>query len=468
MESIGQELELSIERPAPEGQFIGRAADSGRIFFVPYACPGERLLARVDKIEKGYACAVPVRVLSPGPGRREPPCPLHFRPEGRGPVCGGCSWQHLDEESQLCAKTAVVRDCVRRIGKLDENLVAQALPSPKAWRYRNKVLIPFGAGEDGRAIAGFFAPGTNRIADLSDCLVQPELSVSIALRVKELCAELGWTPYDVRGHCGWLRHLLVRTNEDGYALVALITNDDSAPRKEDFIRIIASEFPAVRGILQNVQPHRTSVALGETWIPWWGDSHLEERLGDLRLCAAAAAFLQVNTPASLVLYGCARRALEQFAPKPKLLLDLYSGVGSIALFLAGCADRVLGVEENRRAVEDARENARLNGIKNVEFIPGRVETSLGRLRATLAKLPAASAAVVLDPPRAGCASAVLDCLRDPALGKVIYISCNPATFARDAARLCGGGWRLSVVQPVDLFPQTSHIETAAIFDRISS
>ncbi|MFA6029175.1 MAG: 23S rRNA (uracil(1939)-C(5))-methyltransferase RlmD [Elusimicrobiota bacterium] len=492
METALEELEVRVDRPAPEGQGIARSVPgaapaaegaggsaagprsaptarpegsttAGRVIFVPYAAPGDRLRVRLRKVEKGFAEAELLEVLSPGPERVEPVCAHHFRPGGPLP-CGGCNWQQLSAKGQLEAKRDIVVDCLRRIGRIPEPPVEPALPSPKVLRYRNKVLIPFGARE-GRVVAGFFSPGTNAIVDFTDCPVQPELSVRIALRVKALCAELGWRPYDVRAHEGWLRHLLVRTNEDGKALIALVTNDSTFPRKDEFLKRILVGFPEIVAILHNVQPHRTSVALGSAWRTLWGESELEERLGTLRLRAAPAAFMQVNTPASLVLYEAARALLCADGFRPELLFDLYSGVGSIALCLSGAAERIVGIEENRDAVENARRNARFNEVKNCEFVPGRVETALGRLHASFEKKPPLSCAALLDPPRAGCEESVLKSLNSPAMRRIVYISCNPATFARDAARLARGGWRLRRVQPVDLFPQTSHIETVGVFER---
>jgi 23S rRNA (uracil1939-C5)-methyltransferase len=344
-------------------------------------------------------------------------------------------------------------------------VVEETLASPRDLRYRNKVLIPFGRSE-GKVVAGFYAPGTHQIVDFDDCLVQTELSVRIALKVKELCAGLGLEPYDVRGHRGWLRHLFVRTNEEGRALVALVTLDGAFPEQDRFVSDLRSSFPEIVGILQNVQPHRTSVALGKAWMPVWGPAELEERVGRLRLRASPEAFMQVNTPASEALYAQAAAWLFEDGWRPRLAVDLYCGVGAIALWISAQAERVLGIEENRRAVENARRNALLNGILNADFTAGRVETALGILRKELDSAPAGSACAVIDPPRAGCSVTVLKSLRSQALRRLVYVSCDPATFARDAARLAKSGWKLLRVRPADLFPQTSHVESVGLFERV--
>jgi len=461
----GGTIEVRVERMAPEGQGLARAEGSGRVVFVPCAAPGDRLRVVVESVQKGYALARAEEVLEPGPDRVEPSCPLHAAAGRSGrETCGGCGWQHLSLAGQLAAKRSIVEDCLRRIGRIQDVPVEETLPSPRPTRYRNKVLVPFGRAA-GRPVAGFYAPGSHRIADFQDCLVQPELSVRVVLEVKRLCGELGWEPYDVSSHSGWLRHLFVRTSEEGRALAALVTLDPSFPKRDQFVAALRAAVPEVCGVLRNIQPHRTSVVLGREWEPVWGETELEERVGSLRLRAGPEAFLQVNTPASEALYGLVSEMLFGDGWRPALAVDLYCGVGSIALWLASRADEVLGIEENRRAVEDARRNAALNGVQNARFAAGRVETALGTLRAALGPTAAGTACVVLDPPRAGCSIPVLKALRDPALARLAYVSCNPATFARDASRLAKSGWKLARLKPVDMFPQTSHVEIAALFLR---
>ena len=224
-------------------------------------------------------------------------------------------------------------------------------------------------------------------------------------------------------------------------------------------------FPELAGLFQNVQEERTSVVLGPRWRRLWGAPVLEEQVGPLRLSASPGAFLQVNTPACEKLYDVVSAQLTADGFRPEFAADLYCGVGAIALWVARSVGRVLGVEESHEAVADAWANARANGVGNARFIAGRAETILGRLRDELSNLPPGGAAALVDPPRAGVAGAVLKALGAPAIGRLLYVSCNPATFARDAGALARHGFRLREVQPVDLFPQTSHVELAARFDR---
>ena len=466
---------VTVERMAPEGQALGRSTEragtpahggpaAGKVVFVPYGVPGDRLEAEIETAKQGYATARLTRVLEPGPGRIEARCPYHFRPGRKTPWCGGCDWQQLSGPAQLEAKRAIVLDCLRRIGRLPEAPVAPVIPSPDDWRYRNKVQVPF-AAHDGRIAAGFYAPASHRIVDFDDCLVQPELSVRIVLKVKELAARLRWQVYDERAGRGWLRHLLVRVTREGKAQATLVTRTPELPQAAAYLSEMRSSFPELTGLFQNLQPEQTSVILGPRWRKLWGEDALKEKVGRLRLSASPGAFLQVNTPASEKLYEQVAAQLGAGGFRPDLAVDLYCGVGAIALWIAPSARRVLGVEESREAVADAWENARANGVTNARFIAGRAETILGRLRDELSDKADGSAAAVLDPPRAGVAPAVLKTLCAPAISRIVYVSCNPATFARDAGMLTRHGFALRDVRPVDLFPQTSHVELSARFDR---
>lgn len=459
---------LTVERMAPEGQALGRspkgAGGPGKVVFVPYGAPGDRLEAELEVVKTGYATGRLSRVLEPGPGRVEAPCPLHFRPARNWPWCGGCDWQHLSSAAQLEAKRAIVEDCLRRIGRVEKPKVEPVTPSPEPWRYRNKVQVPFGF-KAGRVVAGFYAPGTHEIVDFDDCPVQPELSVRLVRRVKELAAELRWTVYHEKERRGLLRHLLVRTTREGRAQATVVTSAPQLPYADRLVEALRADFPELTGLFQNVQSEATSVVLGPRWRKLWGEDKLEERLGRLKLRVSPGAFLQVNTPACERLYDHVGRQLTAEGFRPQVAADLYCGVGGIALWVAPLARRVLGVEENREAVQDAWDNARANGTHNARFIAGRAETLMGRLRAELSQAAPGSAAAILDPPRAGVAPAVLRALSAPSVARIVYVSCNPATFARDASSLQRAGFKLREVQPVDLFPQTSHVELSARFDR---
>lgn len=456
---VSEILVVKAQRMAPEGEAIALAEGSPRVIFVPHAVPGDSLEIEVVSAKSSFARGKIRKVVAPGPERVVAPCPLHFEP-GRRPeesACGGCDWQQFDYEAQLKHKRAIVEDCLTRIGKLRGVPVEPTIGSPRPWRYRNKVQIPFGRGWQ----AGFYAAGSHRIVDFADCPVQPELSVKLALAVKELARTLKWEPYDEDSGRGWLRHLYVRTNDKGQALAAIVTRTPEVPRQDDFLAGLRAAVPELLGLHQNVQPLKTSVILGPRWRRIWGARQLEERIGSRSFLVSPGAFLQVNTPSAEKLYDAALAALTDGGASYEAVLDLYCGVGTLTVWLAGAAPKVLGVEENRDAVKDAWANAKRNGVGNARFWAGRTEAVLPRLGG---ELPQRCAAVV-DPPRMGLSEAALRLLCAPRFRRLVYVSCNPATFARDAAALTKAGFVLRRVQPVDLFPQTSHVELVGRLDR---
>jgi 23S rRNA (uracil1939-C5)-methyltransferase len=459
---MNERLTVRVLRMAPEGQAVAKAEGSPRVIFVPGGAPGDRLEVEVVEAKSSFARARILRLMEAGPERIEPPCPLHAAPGRPGPACGGCDWQHLRYEAQLLHKAALVRDCVERIAKLKDVPILPTRPSPKAWAYRNKVMVPFGDPGDGRLIAGFYAAGSHQIVDFPACPVQPDLSAAIVLKAKALAEELGWRAYDGRSGRGLLRHLFVRTNSAGKALVTVVTHGPQLPGAEAFVTRLRSAFPAILGMHHNVQPLKTSVILGPHWRCLWGARAMEEKLGRLSFLVSPGAFLQVNTEAAELLYEAARSALCEGGRAFSQVLDLYCGVGTLTLWLAPSVGRIIGVEENRDAVRDAWKSAERNGIRNARFTGGRAESVLPRL---LREGLGGPLAVTVDPPRAGLAVPVLRFLTRPSVRRVVYVSCDPATFARDAGYLARSGFRLTQVQPVDLFPQTSHVELVGLLDR---
>ena len=456
-----QVVKLKVERLAPEGEAIARAQGSSRVVFVPYGAPGDELEAEIVSAKGTYARAKILRVAAAGPDRVEPACAIHFRPGSAGLFCGGCDWQHLNYPAQLKYKRGIVEDCLRRIGKISGAEVLPTLASPYIWGYRNKVQSPFGRDGKGEIIAGFYAPQSHQIADFSACPVQPDLAVRLALRAKALARRLNWKVYDEKNGQGWLRHFFARTNSQGQALIALVARASEFPDQDLFIDEMRAGTPELASIYLNVQPEKTSVVLGPRWARLWGVPRIEEQVGKFSFSASPGAFLQVNTPAAEILYAAARSALTEGAPRFDRVLDLYCGVGTLAAWLAEAAEKIIGVEENADAVEDAWANARRNGIKNARFMAGRVESVLHRLSAELS----GACAAVVDPPRQGLLPGALRALSHRAFERVVYVSCNPATFARDAGLLSRAGYRLERVQPVDLFPQTSHVELVGLLRR---
>jgi 23S rRNA (uracil1939-C5)-methyltransferase len=457
---LGTRLTLRVDRLSLGGDAIGHA--DGAVVFVPYGAPGDTLEVELIDVRKNFARARLVRVVEASPVREEAPCPYHFQPSNpRKLSCGGCSWQHMNYEFQLDAKRQLVEETLERIGGVQDLEVKDTLGMKDPWRYRNKVQQP--VGWDGRrVISGFYAVGSHDIVPIEDCLVQPELSVKILNRARSLVEQFHLRPYDAERHSGWLRHLWIRTTSDGKALLVLITRTEDFPRKADFVGILTREFPALIGIHQNINPGRTNVILGREWQAGWGEEFLEERLGPLRFRLSPGSFFQINTPQTEVLYN----VVKEYAGRGGgTLIDLFCGVGGIALWLASSFQRVIGVDEIRNAVGDAERNAALNGLKNTRFIASQAEQFISRNRDFSFSREALT--VVLDPPRAGCDPRVLDALGRLRPSNIIYVSCDPGTLARDIAVLQKSGFKPLSAQPVDLFPQTPHIETVVHLKHLS-
>ena len=492
---------IKIDRLAPGGDGIGTL--EGKISFVPYSLPEEKILCRKIEDRKNYSRWLPAAVETPSPYRQEPPCPYHFQPGMQGIWCGGCDWQHIKIEEQRKWKKELVRETLRRLGGFENPQVQEIIFAPDAFRYRNKVQIPFAPrknavipaipvipakagihgfpiktfGNDGRMdscfrrndvpskgfAAGFYAPGSHDIVEFEDCLVQPELSLKIFRAVNNFAAAKNWEAYDKDNNRGWLRHLVIRTNSDGEALVVLVTRSgqfDDGGAFEESLRAACTE---VKGIFQNLQPEQSNVILGARWVKLWGADRLREKIGGLEIYFSPGAFMQVNTPAAELLYREALSLAEMGSDWT--LLDLYCGVGVMALMAAKKLKRAVGVEEVPISIEDAMFNARMNKISNVIFVKASVEEFFRKNfgRSSFAFNPE-KLAVILDPPRAGCKPEVIHRLLEFEPARVVYVSCDPATLARDL-KLLSRKYSVEKVVPVDLFPQTSHIETIVSMGR---
>ncbi len=335
--------------------------------------------------------------------------------------------------------------------------------------------MPFGEG----SVAGFYAPGSHRIVDLAECAVQPELSVRIILKAKDILRR-GAVQAEGRSPSGpggtltrrgappfaakpWLRHLLIRLDGQNRALAAVVTKSRMLPPQgHELAQELRKSFPELVGLHHNVQPEESSVILGPSWRKLWGADALETRLGSFSFLLSPASFFQVNSGAAELLYDAALDFLRDGGARFDLALDLYCGVGPLAFWISRAARTVIGVEENHAAVEDAWKNARRNGVTNVEFLAMKTEAAISRLGKRLE----GKVSVVADPPRSGLSPAARALLGHTAIKRLVYVSCDPATFSRDAKELGRFGYKLSRVQPVDLFPQTSHVELVGLFDRV--
>ncbi|WP_236636519.1 23S rRNA (uracil(1939)-C(5))-methyltransferase RlmD [Pradoshia eiseniae] len=436
-------IDVVFEDLTHEGS--GVAKIDGYPIFVPYGLPGEKAKIKVTKLNKGYGFGRLMELYEESPDRAEPPCPIYKQ-------CGGCQLQHLSYEGQLKAKEKMVRELMTRIGKLEEVNVLPVLGMNEPWNYRNKAQVPVGEMEGG-LVAGFYAKRSHEIIDMDECLIQFTENDEMVRLVKGICEKHGVKAYNEKQHKGTLRHIMVRTGQmTGELMIVLVTRTPDMPNRRKIIEEIVEAVPNITSIIQNVNTKRTNVILGDQTITLWGADVISDYIGDIKFEISPRSFYQVNPIQTKVLYD---KTLEYAdLSGHETVIDAYCGIGTISLFLAKKAKKVYGVEIVPEAIEDARKNAALNEITNVEFEVGEAETVIPNWY----KQGITADTLVVDPPRKGCDENLLKTIAAMKPKKVVYVSCNPATLARDLRYLEDNGYKTVEVQPVDMFPQTMHVE----------
>ncbi len=420
----------------------------GYPLFVPNALPGEEGTVKVVKPSKGYGFGRLMERTKESPYRQEPPCPIYRE-------CGGCQIQHMTYEGQLRAKEKNVRDVMQRIGKLQDVKIHEVLGMEEPWRYRNKAQVPVGE-KDGRFVAGFYQKRSHEIIDMDKCIIQYEKNDEVIQHVKDICQNLGIRPYDEKKHKGTLLHIMTRTAyTTGEVMVVLVTRTNELPHKNEIVEELVRNIEGLKSIIHNVNGKKTNVIMGDTTRVLWGEEVIHDRIGDVKFAISARSFYQVNPEQTKVLYD---KALEYADLKgEETVIDAYCGIGTISLFLAQTAKKVYGVEIVPQAIADAKQNAVLNNMTNVEFKAGPAEVVIPEWYDD----GISADVLVVDPPRKGCDEALLDTILTMKPKKVVYVSCNPATLARDLRILEDGGYKTTEIQPVDMFPQTMHCEAVA-------
>ena len=438
----GDELVLDVDALAFGGAGVARA--DGYVVFVDGAVPGDRVRAHVYKAKRAYGHARAVEVLEPSAQRIEPAADHP-----------GAPWQVLPYERQLAVKSEQVDEALRRIGKLDGFELLPIVPAVQQWRYRNKLEYSFGNGPGGELVCGFHAPGRwDRIVPLEDCLLASERGNAVRDQVVGWARAHGLSAHDRRSREGELRNLIVREGRrTGEVQVRLVTAPADLP-----LDALADAVQA-DSLLVTTTAAAGETTAGETELVAGGTEFIDEELADLRLRISPLAFFQTNTEMAERLYGVAAELAELRGTER--LYDLYCGSGTIALVLSARAAQVFGVEIVPEAVADAITNARRNGIDNAQFFAGDVRLALRELVERAGRPDV----VVVDPPRAGLSKKAVRRLIEAAPKKVVYVSCNPTTLAPNAAQLAEAGYALRRVRPVDLFPQTPHIECVAVLER---
>jgi len=451
-----QILTLRIERLSSDGSGVAHSAD-GEAVFVPGTAPGDEARVRIVKDCGRYAFGILDELLVPSPDRIPVDCPV------AGP-CGGCSLRHLDYAAELRAKQESVLDAFRRIGGL-EVPVLDILPSPEVDRYRNKVQFPVGVDKNGAPCIGFYAGRTHRIVPCPDCKLQPSVLNEIGNALCAFFAQQGIRPYDEQSGKGLVRHIFLRRGaHSGQIMVCLVCTRAKLPHAEQLCTALRGQFPSISTILLNVNAKNTNVILGNENHILYGPGYIEDTLCGVPVRLGPLSFYQVNTLAAERLYGVAAQ-YAQLTPDDTLL-DLYCGMGTIGLSMAEQCRKLIGVEIVPEAIESAKANAARMG----EAVAAKSRffcADAGQAATQLAAEGLHPDIVMLDPPRKGCDEATLSAVVRMAPRRVVYVSCNPATAARDAAWLEKNGYHTEKVQPVDLFPRTKHCEAVLLLTKLN-
>ena len=422
-------------------QGVGRLEDF--TVFVEGALPDEIVKIKIVEVKKNYAVGDLLEIIKSSAERIEPRCPIYSE-------CGGCQLQHLSYNAQLKWKRRQVVDALKRIGKIDVT-VKDTIGMSDPWRYRNKMQFPVGRTKSKIQI-GCFAKSSHKVIDTDSCLIQRPQNDEILQAVRKVVDKFKVSVYDEDRHRGVLRHVMGRVGLNETMLV-LVTATEKLPNEKTIIRALRNELPNITSIQQNIQMQHNNVILGRETKILYGKRTIKDKIGKLEFNISARSFFQVNTVQAEKLYQTALNFAD--LKGYEVVIDAFCGTGTITLFLAKHAKFAYGIEIVSSAIADAKLNARLNNVRNAQFITGDAT-------AILPKLGVKPDVMVLDPPRAGCDEKFLLTIAKLKPSKVVYVSCNPATLARDLNILESNGFKTQIVQPVDMFPFTSHVEAVAL------
>jgi 23S rRNA (uracil1939-C5)-methyltransferase len=448
----GDLLTVDVTDLAFGGEGVARAG--GYVIFVPGGVPGDRLEVRLGQVRPRFAHGQIERIERPSELRTDPPCPYFGR-------CGGCRLQHVQYEAQLRFKAQQVAECLGRLGGLGEGLpLRPIIGAPDIYGYRNKMEFTFAEGSEGAVVGLHAAERFDVILDIERCLLQSEAMNAVLQEVRRFVRARGVSVYRQQPEEGLLRFLVLREGRaTGEGMVNLVTASPDVATARALADHLRARCPHVTAVILNVNPKKAAVAVGVEEHPIAGNETIRERLGAIEFSISANSFFQTNTRQAERLFAI----VAEYAALAgrEVVFDLYSGTGAISLLLARQARAVYGIELVPAAIEDAARNARANGIANCTFLPGEVRHVLPELlrQGTRADV------VVADPPRAGFHPKALRAVLMLAPGRIVYVSCNPATLARDLGTLVAGGYRLTAAQPLDMFPHTPHIEVVARLER---
>lgn len=443
-------FETEIMDMTTEGSGVCRVDNMA--VFVPHTAVGDRIRVRIVKVLKSYAFGIVEELLEPSADRIAPACGLS--------QCGGCLFQHITYDAELRVKEKAVQDAFIRLGKLSPEFLP-ILGAESRTRYRNKAQYPFALDKTGQPILGFFARRSHRVISVKDCLLQPELFGKIAGTVLEFVRRNSISVYNESSGKGDMRHLYLRCGQhSGEVMVCFIVRKPIRKKLMPLVEILTEQYPQIKSISMNCNPKKTNVILGDSTETLWGKDTITDTMCGNAVDLSPESFYQVNTIQAERLYGAAKE-FAQLTGKERLL-DLYCGAGTIGLSMADAVSELVGVEIVPEAVENAKENAARAGVKNAAFFCG----DAGSIAGKLAEQGTAPDVIVVDPPRKGCDEAALWAMVQMQPERIVMISCNATTAARDCAMLSRIGYAAERVQPVDLFPGTGHVETVCLMSRV--
>ncbi len=436
------------------GQGIGKV--DGFPIFVRHAVKGDIANVLLTKVKKGYAYGRIMELIDPSKLRKKPDCLIFKR-------CGGCQLQMMDYEAQLLLKQKNVEDCLTRIGGCDIPNMLPILKSDEIYRYRNKAQYPVGVDKKGNTVCGFFAERSHEIIECNDCLLTPSIFSDIVRDILKWMNDENIKPYNETNGKGIVRHIFIRQAfTTGQMSLCIVVNSDNLPKKDSFIRIM-SKYDGIKYISISVNKKKSNVIMGDKIKLIYGDMYIEEKIGDVKFRISPMSFYQINPKQTRKLYD----KVAEFADLSgdEIVLDLYCGIGTIGLYAASRASKLIGIEIIPEAIEDAKINQKLNNVENAEFYAGKAEEILPMLYRQGVKK---ADVIIVDPPRKGCDENALATICDISPKKLVYVSCNPATLARDVKFLSEKGFKLEKVQPVDMFPNTVHVETVVLMSKVQN
>jgi 23S rRNA (uracil1939-C5)-methyltransferase len=444
-------IETVIEDMSETGEGIGKT--DGFTWFIKDTVIGDKVEAKAMKTKKSYGFARLEKILVPSSNRVEPKCPVARQ-------CGGCQLQAMEYKEQLTYKQNKIYNNLTRIGGFTEIPMSPIMGMDEPWRYRNKAQFPWGTDREGNIITGFYAGRTHSIIGCEDCLLGIEENQEILKIMKAYMERYDLLPYEEESHRGLIRHTLIRKGfKTGELMVCQVINGKSLPHSEKLVEELL-KVPGMTSISFNVNRERTNVIMGSQVENLYGPGFITDYIGDVKYQISPMSFYQVNPVQTEKLYGT---ALEYAGlTGGETVWDLYCGIGTISLFLAQKAKKVYGVELVPQAIEDAKENAKINGIENVEFFVGKVEEVLPE---QFEKNQVRADVIVVDPPRKGCDEVCLETIVKMEPKRVVYVSCDSATLARDLKYLAERGYELSKVRGCDMFPHSTHVESVVLLER---